>query len=168
MVAAMLLALLCTGTDVAAARKAAGVGRTPVMGWTTWYAFFLDVDEEKVVSTAQAIVDSGLRDAGVRVPSSRAEPSCCPAVLNTHLARPLTTPRRGRAVHLREPGRWLDVAAPGQARRPDPPRARNLDQALPARRKQRAIEGLPTRNEMAGRPPARTGPALTHSTSRGN
>ena len=61
-----LLALLSTGPELATARKARGVGRTPVMGWTTWYAFFLDVDEEKVVSTAQAIVDSGLRDAGVR------------------------------------------------------------------------------------------------------
>ena len=28
------------------------------------YAFFLDVHEEKVVATAQEIVDSGLRDAG--------------------------------------------------------------------------------------------------------
>ena len=28
------------------------------------YAFFLDVDEEKVVATAQEIVNSGLRDAG--------------------------------------------------------------------------------------------------------
>ena len=36
------------------------------MGWNSWNAFETDVDEDKVIGSAQAIVDQGLRDAGYR------------------------------------------------------------------------------------------------------
>jgi len=42
----------------------AGRAATPPMGWNSWNAFRTDVDEAKVMGTAKALVDSGLRDLG--------------------------------------------------------------------------------------------------------
>jgi alpha-galactosidase len=36
------------------------------MGWNSWNAFNSDVDEEKVMASAQALVDSGLAAKGYR------------------------------------------------------------------------------------------------------
>jgi alpha-galactosidase len=44
----------------------AGHAPTPPMGWNTWNAFYHDINEEKVMASAQIIVDSGLAAAGYR------------------------------------------------------------------------------------------------------
>jgi alpha-galactosidase len=43
-----------------------GDAPTPPMGWNSWNAFYTDIDEAKVIASAQALVDTGLRDAGYR------------------------------------------------------------------------------------------------------
>ncbi|WP_294304916.1 NPCBM/NEW2 domain-containing protein [uncultured Sphingomonas sp.] len=43
-----------------------GQAALPPMGWNSWNAFNSDVDEEKVMASAQLIVDKGLREAGYR------------------------------------------------------------------------------------------------------
>ena len=42
----------------------AGPAATPPMGWNDWYTFFCDVNEKLVEQTADAMVSSGMRDAG--------------------------------------------------------------------------------------------------------
>ncbi len=37
---------------------------TPPMGWNSWNAFAADIDEQKIRQIADAMVDSGMRDAG--------------------------------------------------------------------------------------------------------
>ena len=37
---------------------------TPPMGWNSWNVYGDDIDEEKILRTADAIIDSGMRDAG--------------------------------------------------------------------------------------------------------
>ena len=44
----------------------AGRGATPPMGWNSWNAFASAADEEKVMGSAQRIVDSGLAQKGYR------------------------------------------------------------------------------------------------------
>ncbi|MEP7007015.1 MAG: NPCBM/NEW2 domain-containing protein [Sphingomonas bacterium] len=44
----------------------AGRGATPPMGWNTWNAFATDIDEDKVIGSAQQIVDLGLAAKGYR------------------------------------------------------------------------------------------------------
>ncbi len=41
-----------------------GLARTPPMGWSSWNAFGCDVDDLKIRQAADAIVSSGMRDAG--------------------------------------------------------------------------------------------------------
>ncbi|HHY07349.1 MAG TPA: glycoside hydrolase family 27 protein [Corynebacteriales bacterium] len=41
-----------------------GLARTPPMGWNTWNAFRCDIDQWKIKGMADAIVETGLRDAG--------------------------------------------------------------------------------------------------------
>ncbi len=43
-----------------------GSAAVPPMGWNSWNAFNSDVDEEKVLASAQALVDTRLRDIGYR------------------------------------------------------------------------------------------------------
>jgi hypothetical protein len=74
---ALLAALLAGGAVRAAAvdplaptgrwsAYTAGQAATPPMGWSSWNAFFLEIDEEKVLGSAQKIVDSGLAAKGYR------------------------------------------------------------------------------------------------------
>ncbi|KAE9976346.1 hypothetical protein BLS_001365 [Venturia inaequalis] len=40
------------------------VGRLPALGWNSWNAYQLNINEEKILSAAQKLVDLGLKDAG--------------------------------------------------------------------------------------------------------
>jgi len=51
---------------VAPARKPNGLALTPPMGWNSWNKFGCNVDEQLVRKMADAIVTSGMRDAGYR------------------------------------------------------------------------------------------------------
>jgi alpha-galactosidase len=67
---AMLLAAvpLAVAAPVPAATAAYalddGLALTPPMGWNDWYTFFCGIDEQLIRQTADAMVDSGMRDAG--------------------------------------------------------------------------------------------------------
>ena len=41
-----------------------GLAMTPPMGWNSWNAFEKEIDEEKIRAIAEAMVSSGMRDAG--------------------------------------------------------------------------------------------------------
>jgi alpha-galactosidase len=43
-----------------------GLARTPPMGWNTWNKFACDVSEQLIEETADAMVSSGMKDAGYR------------------------------------------------------------------------------------------------------
>lgn len=70
--AATLLACLTLGAQAAApieptgrwTANAQGSASLPPMGWNSWNAFFLEVDEEKVLGSARKLVDSGLAKLG--------------------------------------------------------------------------------------------------------
>ncbi len=47
-----------------AARPEVELALTPPMGWNSWNAFEADIDEQKIRQIADAMVDSGMRDAG--------------------------------------------------------------------------------------------------------
>jgi alpha-galactosidase len=57
-------AALALAATPAAAQKAEGLALTPPMGWNSWNHYACDIDETLIRSTADAIVSSGLRDAG--------------------------------------------------------------------------------------------------------
>jgi len=46
--------------------KSFGNAALPPMGWNSWNAFHTQIDEAKLLGSAQAIVDSGLRELGYR------------------------------------------------------------------------------------------------------
>jgi alpha-galactosidase len=60
-IAAILLSLLLTS---AWAQKFPGLADTPPMGWNSWNKFGCDISEKLIRETADAMVKSGLRDAG--------------------------------------------------------------------------------------------------------
>ena len=76
----MLCAVLGTGAGLATEALAkdalaptgrwsaytAGRAATPPMGWNSWNAFATDIDEDKILGSAQRIVDSGLAAKGYR------------------------------------------------------------------------------------------------------
>ena len=62
-VALAALAALPLATP-ATAQKAAGLALTPPMGWNSWNHYGCNIDETLIRRTADAIVASGLRDAG--------------------------------------------------------------------------------------------------------
>ncbi len=61
---ALLLILLSPGTACAQAQKSAPLGLTPPMGWNSWNTFGCDVDEAMIRQMADAMVASGMKDAG--------------------------------------------------------------------------------------------------------
>jgi alpha-galactosidase len=61
---ALLLALLCIPPQLQALDN--GLARTPPMGWNTWNKFACNVSETLVHEAADAIVSSGMKDAGYR------------------------------------------------------------------------------------------------------
>lgn len=69
--AALLLVLSATGSaaprePVAAQQLPVFPAETPPMGWNSWNTFGCDIDEAKVRRAADALVRSGMRDAGYR------------------------------------------------------------------------------------------------------
>src|SRR3990172_9482577 len=46
------------------AQKFEGLALTPPMGWNTWNKFACDVNEQLIRESADAMVSSGMRDAG--------------------------------------------------------------------------------------------------------
>ena len=62
-----LLAALASGlAAVAGAQKFEGLAATPPMGWNSWNGFGCAIDERLIRETADALVASGMRDAGYR------------------------------------------------------------------------------------------------------
>src|SRR6266700_861045 len=59
---------LCLGlaTSVAHAQKFDGLAKTPPLGWNSWNKFGCNVSEQMIRETADAMVASGMRDAGYR------------------------------------------------------------------------------------------------------
>jgi alpha-galactosidase len=60
----LLIAVLFGAAATAHAQKFEDLAQTPPMGWNSWNHFGCDVDEELVRETADAMVASGMRDAG--------------------------------------------------------------------------------------------------------
>ena len=58
-----LLLVLCL-TVCASAEKFKGLAPTPPMGWNSWNTFAMKIDENLVKETAEALIASGMRDAG--------------------------------------------------------------------------------------------------------
>ena len=53
----------------AMAQKWEGLADTPQMGWSTWNKFQERISEEVIKGIADAMVETGLRDAGYKVTS---------------------------------------------------------------------------------------------------
>src|SRR2546427_7383745 len=66
--AALLIGPLAATGPGRASRAALdnGLARTPPMGWNSWNHFGCNVSEQLIKETADAIVASGMRDAGYR------------------------------------------------------------------------------------------------------
>ena len=62
--AALLLPPLALRCDAAGTFSYNGLANTPAMGWDNWNAFGCKVSQELILSTAQKIVEFGLRDLG--------------------------------------------------------------------------------------------------------
>jgi len=61
-----VLAVMAAGTISASAQKFEGLAPTPPMGWNSWNKFACDVNEALIRRTADAMVESGMKDAGYR------------------------------------------------------------------------------------------------------
>lgn len=59
----LLYAALCCAA-VSQAQKWEGLADTPPMGWSSWNKFACNVDEKMIREIADALVSSGLADAG--------------------------------------------------------------------------------------------------------
>ena len=58
-----VVVILCAAAVPSYARQD-GLARTPPMGWSSWYAYGADFNETSVLEAADALVRTGLRDAG--------------------------------------------------------------------------------------------------------
>jgi len=58
--------LIIFGWNTSFAQKPEVIAPTPPMGWNSWNCFKAEIDEAKVKSIADAMVSSGMRDAGYR------------------------------------------------------------------------------------------------------
>lgn len=59
----IVFALVLSGT-VLMAQKFTGLAKTPPMGWNSWNKYHCDVSEELIMKMADAMVSSGMKDAG--------------------------------------------------------------------------------------------------------
>src|SRR5450759_1859915 len=60
----LFIALLVCVSMVASAQKFQNLAMTPPMGWNSWNKFACNVSEKLLKETADAMVSSGLREAG--------------------------------------------------------------------------------------------------------
>ena len=60
----LLIVLFFTAATSAQAQKFEDLAQTPPMGWNSWNHFGCDVSEQLIRDTADAMVTSGMRDAG--------------------------------------------------------------------------------------------------------
>lgn len=58
----VIIAFICI--TVVTAQKFNGLATTPPLGWNSWNKFACDVDENLIKATADAMVSSGMREAG--------------------------------------------------------------------------------------------------------
>jgi alpha-galactosidase len=58
----LVLCLLCLGA--LSAQKFEGLAARPPMGWNSWNSFGTNINEDLIKQTADALVSSGMRDAG--------------------------------------------------------------------------------------------------------
>ena len=61
-----VMVALLAGAVPGEAQKFKGLALTPPMGWNSWNKFGCNVDERMIRETADAMVSSGMRDAGYR------------------------------------------------------------------------------------------------------
>lgn len=71
------LTLLQTSAQAAGTKSYNGLAITPAMGWDNWNAFGCKIDEELFLSTAQKVVDYGLRDLGMTSVQPALLVECC-------------------------------------------------------------------------------------------
>jgi alpha-galactosidase len=62
--ALLLATLLCVSSGAADARKFEHLALTPPMGWNSWNHFKCNINEQLIRETADAMVASGMKDAG--------------------------------------------------------------------------------------------------------
>ncbi len=62
----LFLILLSAATVHSAAQAPASLAPTPPMGWASWNHFFCDYDEKTIREQANALVSTGMRDAGYK------------------------------------------------------------------------------------------------------
>src|ERR1043165_480269 len=60
----ILLSLICLFSITAHAQKFEQLAQTPPMGWNSWNKFGCNVNEQLIRETADAMVSSGMKDAG--------------------------------------------------------------------------------------------------------
>ena len=60
----LAIAILAGAALAASAQKWEGLALTPPMGWSSWNKFGENIDEKSVMEIADALVETGLRDAG--------------------------------------------------------------------------------------------------------
>ncbi|WP_188462650.1 alpha-galactosidase [Marivirga lumbricoides] len=59
-----LLLLILMSINIVLAQKFEDLAQTPPMGWNSWNKFACNVDEDLIKQTADAMVSSGMKDAG--------------------------------------------------------------------------------------------------------
>ena len=57
------LGILCLATSLSA-QKFTGLAMTPPMGWNSWNTFQVNIDEQLIKETAEAMISSGMLAAG--------------------------------------------------------------------------------------------------------
>jgi alpha-galactosidase len=62
-----VIALIINSSCVSLYAQNNDLALTPPMGWSSWYPFVDTINEKKIMETADAIVSSGLRDAGYTI-----------------------------------------------------------------------------------------------------
>jgi alpha-galactosidase len=60
----LLILFFALSSLLASAQKFEDLAQTPPMGWNSWNKFACDVNEEMLMEMADAMVESGMRDAG--------------------------------------------------------------------------------------------------------